>query len=80
VIRAIEPLGKHDRTRFSCGVPELDSWFRPRAGQDERWNIARVFVAIYDKLGVAGFSTLRSFRLSIDDLPPEHAKRFPGTT
>ena len=43
MITAIEPLGKHDRAAFSCGVAALDDWFRSRAGQDERRNVARVF-------------------------------------
>ena len=77
MIKAIEPLGKHDRTAFSCGVPALDEWFRSRAGQDERRNVARVFVAIDDRLGVVGFYSLSAFSLAIDDLPPEHAKRLP---
>lgn len=77
MIGAIEPLGKHDRSAFSCGVPALDDWFRSRAGQDEKRNIARVFVAIDDHLGVVGFYSLSAFTLVIADLPPEHAKRLP---
>jgi hypothetical protein len=85
MIKAIEPLGKHDRAAFSCGVTALDDWFRLRAGQDEKRN-ARVFVAIDDQLGIVGFYSLSSFTLAVADLPPEQAKRllrydivpFPG--
>lgn len=77
MITAIEPLGKHDRSQFSCGVAALDEWFRLRAGQDERRNVARVFVAIDDRLGVVGFYSLSSFTLSIADLPSEHVRRLP---
>ncbi len=77
MIRAIEPLGKHDRAVFSCGVATLDDWFRHRAGQDEKRNVARVFVAIDDRYGVVGFYSLSSFTLAIVDLPPEYAKRLP---
>src|SRR6266567_1634859 len=77
MIKAIEPLGKHDRAAFSCGVAALDDWFRHRAGQDEKRNVARVFVAIDDQGAVAGFYSLSSFTLAIADLPPEHAKRLP---
>ncbi len=77
MITAIEPIGKHDRTAFSCGVAALDDWLRLRAGQDERRNMARVFVALDDRLGVVGFYSLSSFTLTIGDLPPEHAKRLP---
>ena len=76
MIKVIKPLGKHDRAAFSCGVAALDDWFRFRAGQDEKHNLARVFVAIDDQLGV-GFYSLSSFTLAIPDRPAEHAKRLP---
>ena len=77
MIKAIESLGKHDRAAFSCGVAALDGWFRVRAGQDEKRNVARVFVAIDDQRGIVGFYSLSSFTLAIAELPPEHAKRLP---
>ena len=77
MITAIQPLDKHDRAAFSCGVTSLDDWFRVRASQDERRNVARVFVAIDDRFGVVGFYSLGSFALSIPDLPEAYAKRLP---
>jgi GNAT superfamily N-acetyltransferase len=77
VIKAIEPLGKHDRAVFSCGVAALDDWFHFRAGQDEKRNVARVFVAIDDQRGIVGFYSLSSFTLAIVDLPAEYSKRLP---
>ena len=74
----IEPLGKHhDRAAFACGAPDLDDWFRRRAGQDETRNVARVFVAVDSELGVVGFYSLSAASLSIDDLPEEVARRLP---
>jgi GNAT superfamily N-acetyltransferase len=77
MIKAIEPLGNHDRAAFACGVAALDDWFRLRAGQDEKRNVARVFVAIDDQGRIVGFYSLSSFTLTIADLPAEHAKRLP---
>jgi GNAT superfamily N-acetyltransferase len=77
MIKAIEPLGKHDRAEFSCGVAALDDWFHTRAGQDEKRNVARVFVAVDDQRGIVGFYSLSSFTLAITDLPREYAKRLP---
>jgi GNAT superfamily N-acetyltransferase len=77
MIKSIEPLGRHDRAAFSCGVAALDDWFHLRAGQDEKRNMARVFVAIDDQREIVGFYSLSSFTLAITDLPPEHAKRLP---
>jgi ribosomal protein S18 acetylase RimI-like enzyme len=75
---AIEPLGKqHDRAAFSCGQPDLDDWFRRRASQDERRDMARVFVTVDSDLGVVGFYSISSFALAIGDLPEEIARRLP---
>jgi ribosomal protein S18 acetylase RimI-like enzyme len=74
----IEPLGKHhDRARFSCGQPDLDDWFRLRASQDEKRNVARVFVAVDAALGVVGFYSLSSLSLSLQDLPTDVAHKLP---
>ena len=74
----IEPLGKHhDRARFSCGQPPLDEWFRLRASQDEKRNVARVFVAVDAALGVVGFCSLSSLSLSLENLPEELAHKLP---
>lgn len=72
------PLDKqHDRAAFRCGQPELDAWFHQRAGQDERRNIARIFVAVDDALGVVGFYSLGAFTLALNDLPEDVAKKLP---
>lgn len=74
----IEPLGKHhQRASFSCGQPDLDDWFRRRASQDAKRNVARVFVAVDEEMGVIGFYSLSSFALSIRDLPEEIARKLP---
>jgi GNAT superfamily N-acetyltransferase len=74
----IEPLGKHhDRAVFTCGQPDLDDWFHRRAGQDDRRNVARVFVAVDGSLGVIGFYSLSTFTLGLTDLPEEIARKLP---
>ena len=74
----IEALGKHhDRAGFSCGQPDLDEWFRLRASQDEKRNIARVFVAVTAELGVVGFYSLSSLSLSLEHLPEQVARKLP---
>jgi len=72
-----EPLsGRHDRSAFTCGVPALDTWFRTRAGQDDRRNVTRVFVALDDH-GIVGFYSLSMFTMGLDDLPSELARKLP---
>lgn len=73
----IEPLGpRHDRASFTCGQAELDDWFGHRAGQDEKRNLARVFV-MSDVEGILGFYSLSSYTLSLPDLPASFAKKLP---
>lgn len=74
---SIEPLGsQHDRAAFTCGQPDLDEWFRHCATQDEKRNLARIFVASDDD-GVVGFYSLSSYTLTLADLPTDVAKKLP---
>jgi GNAT superfamily N-acetyltransferase len=78
LIVEIEPLGKqHDRATFTSGQPDIDDWFRRRASQDERRNIARVFVAIDSERRVIGFYSLSSYTLALDELPADLARKLP---
>ncbi len=73
----IEPLGKHhDRAAFASGEPLLDDWFRQRATQDDKRNVARIFVAVDDE-GIAGFYSLSAFTLSLTDIPEELTRKLP---
>jgi ribosomal protein S18 acetylase RimI-like enzyme len=75
----IEPLQKqHDRRAFSCGEPFLDDWFRNRASQDSKRDLAQVFVAVDDELGLVGFSSLSAFPLHLDELPEASPASFLG--
>ncbi len=75
----IEPLGRHhDRAAFSCGVETLDQYIRTQAGQDERRNLARVFIAVgAEPHVVAGYYTLSSLSIEVVDLPQELTSRLP---
>jgi GNAT superfamily N-acetyltransferase len=77
----IEPLGKHDRAGFFCGVEALDRYFRTQAGQDGRKRVAACFVLVDDAAGpdgrVAGYYTLSAASIALAELPPALAKRLP---
>lgn len=75
----IEPLDqRHNRTTFSCGVPELDHYFMYQAGQDIRRHIARVFVCTADDTNtVFGFYTLSALSIDLASLPEEFFRRLP---
>ena len=54
----------------------LDDWFLKRAGQDDRRDVARVFVAL-DGERIAGFYSLGAFSLGLDALPEELSSKLP---
>jgi GNAT superfamily N-acetyltransferase len=77
---AFEPLKKtHDRSSFSCGEAALDDWFRKRASQDNKRNVARVFVAVDRSCRdtVVGFYSLSAFTIALDSLPEDLANKLP---
>jgi hypothetical protein len=74
----IEPLSpSHDRSSFSCGVPELDRYFRTLVGQDLRKRVAAVFVLTPDSITVAGFYTLSQFAVLLHSLPEHERAKLP---
>lgn len=73
---AVTPLGKRDRAGFRSGEPEIDDWFHRRAGQDQRRDVARVFVAM-DGDTIAGFYSLSAFSVRLASMPEALAAKLP---
>lgn len=75
----IEKLdGRHDRTAFDCGQPLLNDWFRLRAGQYEKKDLARTYVAVRPgEVVVLGYYAISTHRVSYEALPAEQAKGLP---
>ncbi len=74
---SFEPLGDHDRTSFSCGVPELDDYLRQQASQDARRKVAAPFVMVDQARRILGYYTLSSYGVRVAELPPDVAKNLP---
>jgi GNAT superfamily N-acetyltransferase len=74
----IEPLGAHDRTRFSCGAAALDLYLRAQASQDVKRLVASCFVLVETATNkIAGYYTLAATSISADELPADVLKRLP---
>jgi ribosomal protein S18 acetylase RimI-like enzyme len=72
----IEPLGKkHDRAAFSCGKDSLDQYLKNQAGQAVGKNLAAVFVLTPDGGRIAGYYTLSSYAVKLDEIPEEIARK-----
>jgi hypothetical protein len=61
-------------------VAALDDWFHLRAGQDEKPNMARAFIAIDDQRGIVGFHSLSSFTLASPTWRPNMRNAFRAMT
>ena len=55
-----------DRSPFSCGKPDLDDWLKTKAGQQERTNNTRTFLAV-DGSKVIGYYSTTAYRLGLDE-------------
>ena len=72
----IEPLGKHhDRAAFSCGKGSLDEYLKNQAGQAVGKNLAAVFILTPDGKKIAGYYTLSSYAVQLDEIPEEIGKK-----
>lgn len=67
----------HDRARFSCGVPALDTYLQKQARQDVRRRVAVAFVATPDGKTIAGYYTLSQYSVELGVLPEEIAGKLP---
>lgn len=74
-----EPLAdQHDRSSFDCGVPVLNDWLRQRAGQFDRRDLARTYVAVRPaETAVIGYYALSSHSVRYEFLPADQAKGLP---
>lgn len=66
-----------DRAPFHCGSEPLDRYFREQVTQDVRRRVATCFVALAEKQRIAGFYTLASASLLLNDLPASMTKKLP---
>ncbi len=59
-LRPVEPLDpkRHQVKDFRCGQPSLDRWLQAYAGQSQRRDVARTFVAADSEPMAVGYYTL----------------------
>ena len=65
-------------TAFDCGQSVLNEWLKDRAGQFDRRDLSRTFVATREnELSVVGYYAISSHRVVYDMLPDAEAKGLP---
>jgi GNAT superfamily N-acetyltransferase len=75
----VERLGKHhDRAQFDCGNARLNEWLTQRAGQFDRRDLARTYVATHpDNQVVVGYYAVSSHAVRHEALPDDQVKGLP---
>lgn len=76
----IEPLdpSKHDRAAFSCGVEQVDNFFKRTANKLSAADNLRVFVMTAPDGDVVGYYALNAHAVDYQDLPTKYARTRPG--
>ena len=76
----IEPISQsHNRPGFKCGIEALDNYLKRQAGQDNKRNISRVYVAVQpdNPEKIIGYYTLSSLSIELNNLPENLIKKLP---
>lgn len=76
----IEPFDpdKHDRTAFSCGVEQVDNFFKRTANKLAKADNARVYVMTAPDGAIIGFYALNAHAIDYQDLPKKYARTRPA--
>ena len=79
-VSTIEPFDpeKHDRTAFSCGVEQVDNFFKRTANKLSKAGNLRVFVMTGPANELIGFYAINAHSVDYRDLPPKYARTRPG--
>jgi GNAT superfamily N-acetyltransferase len=76
----IEPLdpSRHDRAAFSCGIEQVDNYFRKTANKLAQTGNVRVFVMTDPAGGLIGFYATNAHAIHYGDLPDTFRRNRPG--
>lgn len=77
VIEPFDPV-RHDRIAFSCGVEQVDNFFKKTANKLAKADNVRLFVMTGHDGGVIGFYALNAHAVDYADLPTQYARARPG--
>lgn len=68
----------HDRTAFSCGVEQVDNFFKKTANKLTKANNLRLYVKCSDDGKVQGFYAINAHAVHYTELPKRYARTRPG--
>lgn len=77
---AVEPFDsdKHDREKFSCGIRQIDNYFRRTANKLAKVENVRLYVMTEPDGTVIGFQAINAHAVSYEELPKKYGRTRPG--
>ena len=75
----IEPFDpkRHDRTAFSCGVEQVDNFFKKTANKLVKAHNLRVYVLVGSDGQLVGFYAINAHKVDYTELPANYARDRP---
>lgn len=76
----IEPFdpARHDRTAFSCGIEQVDNYFRKTANKLVKADNVRLYVMTAQDGAVVGFYSVNAHSVDYQDLPKRFERARPS--
>jgi ribosomal protein S18 acetylase RimI-like enzyme len=77
IIEHFDPA-RHDRTAFSCGIEQVDNFFKKTANKLVKADNLRVYVMVDSAGALIGFYAINAHKVDYTDLPSRYARNRPG--
>lgn len=77
VIEPLDPV-KHDREAFSCGIDQVDNFFRRTANKLTKAGNVRTFVMVGPEGELIGFYAANAHAIDYTELPEQFARNRPS--
>lgn len=65
----------HDRTAFSCGVPQIDNYLKLTAKKGSKADVVRIWVVVDAEKRIVGFYGINMHAVNVKDMPAPYAKK-----
>jgi GNAT superfamily N-acetyltransferase len=78
-LRIVRLASQHDRSSFDCGHPFLDDWLKRHAGQFDRRDLAKTFVATWEnEVRVLGYYAMSNHHVARAQMSEDESRGLPN--
>ena len=77
IIEPFDPT-RHDRAGFTCGVAQVDRYFKKTANKLNKADNVRLYVMVAESGDIVGFHAINAHAVDYTQLPERYARTNPG--